>query len=125
MTHKHFITHIEFSARDLKETKKFYADVFDWMIRDFPEMNYATFEAEGGSGGGFNPVTEDSPAGRVLVYINTPDLKDTVRKIKQAGGKIILESYEIPGVGFMATFLDPTENLVALLQPMMGESTEE
>lgn len=118
MPHKHHIVHIEFSAKDFEETKKFYSDVFDWSIADYPEMNYVTFEAEGGTGGGFNPVSENNPAGRVLVYIHTPDLKDTVEKIKTAGGTVILEGYDIPGVGSMATFKDPTGNLVALLQPL-------
>jgi len=118
MSHKHHITHIEFSAKDLEETKKFYADVFGWRISDFPEMDYATFEAEGGSGGGFNPISEDYPAGRVLVYINTPEIKETLEKIKAEGGTVLLDAYDIPGVGTMATFNDPTGNLVALLQPL-------
>jgi len=118
MSHKHFITHIEFSAKELVETKKFYADVFEWKISDLPEMNYATFEAEGGSGGGFNPISDEYPAGRVLVYINTPDIGETLEKIRAAGGTITLENYDIPGVGKMAMFNDPAGNLVALLQSL-------
>lgn len=117
MSHQHFITHIEFSSRNLDETKKFYAEVFEWKIQDFPEMDYATFEAEGGSGGGFNPISDEYPAGRILVYIHTPDLMETLKKIKAAGGTIFLESYPIQGVGTMATFTDPTGNLIALLEP--------
>jgi predicted enzyme related to lactoylglutathione lyase len=117
MTHQHCVTHIEFSARDLDEAIKFYTDVFDWKITRYPEMNYATFEAEGGSGGGFNPVSEDYPAGRVLVYINTLDLSETLEKIKKAGGVVLMERFDIPGVGKMATFTDPSGNFVALLQP--------
>jgi len=118
MSHKHFITHIEFSSKDLAETKKFYRDVFEWKISDFPEMNYSTFEAEGGSGGGFTPISDEYPAGRVLVYINTPDIKETLERIRAAGGIVIMDGYDIPGVGKMAMFNDPTGNLVALLQPI-------
>lgn len=121
MTHKHPIVHVELSANDHKEAAKFYSDVFEWEIKEFPEMNYSTFAAEGGSGGGFNPVSEDNPAGQVLVYINTPDLKASLEKIKKHGGTVLLESYEIPTVGTMATFKDPTGNLMALLQPAMEE----
>ena len=64
MTHKHAITHIEFSTRNLEETKKFYSSVFEWDIKDFPEMNYATFSAEGGTGGGFNPISDNIRQGR-------------------------------------------------------------
>jgi len=118
MSYKHLITHIEFSSRDLEETKKFYRDVFGWKITDYPEMNYATFDGEGGSGGGFNPISEDYPAGRVLVYINTPNLQETLVKIKASGGTVLMDGFSIPGVGTMATFNDPTGNLVALLQTL-------
>ena len=119
MVHKHLITHIEFSTRDLEESKKFYSDVFEWKIQDFPGMNYATFEAEGGTGGGFSPVSEETLPGSTLVYINTPELEKTLQKIRSAGGTILLDGYDIAGVGRMATFRDPTGNVVALLQPLM------
>jgi len=119
MAHKHLITHIEFSTKDIEESKKFYSDVFEWKIEDFPDMNYATFEAEGGTGGGFSPVSDQTPSGSILVYINTPELDKTLEKIRAAGGTILLEGYDIPGVGRMATFKDPTGNTVALLQPLM------
>lgn len=117
MTGKHPIVHIELSAKDVKETSQFYAKVFDWQLEEYPDMNYTTFEAKPGTGGGFSPVSQGTPEGQVLVYINTPDLKETLEKIKANGGKVMLESMEIPTVGTMATFTDPSGNLVAVLQP--------
>ena len=117
MTHKHSIVHIEIPVQDLKSAAKFYKDVFEWKIIFDEQMNYTMFNAEGGTGGGFNPVSEDNPVGNVLLYINTPDLKASLEKIKAGGGTVVLESYEIPTVGIMATFKDPTGNLLALLQP--------
>ena len=116
--HPHVITHFELSANDPKEAADFYKKCFDWEIKAFPEMNYYTFAAEGGTGGGFNPVSDESPAGTVTVYINTPDLKDSLEKVKANGGTVLMESYEIPTVGTMATFKDPTGNVMALLQPL-------
>lgn len=119
MTHKHAITHIEFSSRNLEEAKNFYSSVFEWDIKDYPEMNYATFNTEGGTGGGFNPVSDENPAGMMMIYINTPDLVETLEKIKAEGGTIIMDGYDIPTVGKMATFKDPTGNVISLLQPLM------
>lgn len=117
MTHKHHIIHIELPVQDTKSAAKFYKDVFEWNITFDEQMNYTMFGAEGGTGGGFNPVSEDNPVGNVLLYINTPDLKASLEKIKASGGTVVLESYEIPSVGTMATFKDPTGNLLALLEP--------
>jgi len=118
MPHKHHITHIEIPVKDAKAAAKFYQAVFEWNITEFEEMNYTTFAAEGGTGGGFNPVSEENPVGNVLVYINTPDLKASLEQIRANGGTVLMESYEIPAVGTMATFKDPTGNLLALLEPV-------
>ena len=120
MSHPHHIIHIEFSAKDHEEAAKFYSTVFGWKTTAFPEMNYTTFEAEGGSGGGFNPVSENNPAGKVLVYIRTDDIEATLAKIEKHGGKTLNPKFEIPTVGWMAVFSDPTGNAVALLQPLEG-----
>ena len=111
---KHPIVHIEFSAADREAAGQFYNDVFEWKIQQIPEMNYATFAAEGGPGGGFNPVSEENPAGTTLVYIYADDIPATLAKIEQSGGSVITPKTEIPGVGWFGIFKDPTGNVVAL-----------
>jgi predicted enzyme related to lactoylglutathione lyase len=115
---KHPIVHIEFSAQDREQAGKFYSDVFGWKVQQIPEMNYATFEAEGGPGGGFNPVSDDYPAGTVFVYIQSDDIEATLKKIEAAGGKALIPKTEIPTVGWFAFFSDPTGNKVALYTDM-------
>jgi len=111
---KHGIIHIEFSAKDREAAGKFYADIFGWKIQQMPEMNYATFEAEGGPGGGFNPLSDENPAGTVTVYIETDDIDATFAKITAKGGKVVQPKMEIPGYGWSGVFSDPTGNKVGL-----------
>jgi len=111
---QHPIVHIEFSAKDREAAGKFYSEIFGWQIQQMPEMNYATFEAEGGPGGGFNPLTEENPAGTVTVYIETDDIDATLAKIAARGGKMVQPKAEIPGYGWMGIFADPTGNKVGL-----------
>lgn len=121
MTHPHAIVHFEISSKDRNAMKKFYGDVFAWEFKDYDEMNYTTFTAEGGSPGGFNPITDTNPAGTITPYINTPDIADSIKKIKAAGGTVIMEPMEIPTVGHYSMFKDPSGNLMALLQPFPME----
>ena len=116
MPHKHPVSHIEIPTSDASKSADFYKKVFDWNIVRDEEMDYTMFSAEGGTGGGFNPVSEDNPVGNVLLYIDTPDLKASLEAIRANGGSVVLESYVIPTVGEMATFKDPTGNLLALIQ---------
>lgn len=118
---KHPIVHIEFSSRDRAESAKFYGDIFGWEIQDMPEMNYTTFAAEGGPGGGFNPISEQVKAGDVFVYIATDDIEATLAQVEAAGGKSIMPKTEIPGVGWFGFFSDPTGNVVALYTALEGQ----
>lgn len=115
----HPIVHIELSSNDHKKDAGWYKDVFGWETTEYADMNYSTWSGVDDSvGGGFNAVSDEYPAGTIMVYIHTDNLAETVAKIKEKGGTIVLESYEIPTVGTMATFKDPTGNLMALLEPM-------
>ena len=120
---QHPIVHIEIAAQDREAASQFYSDVFGWKVQQLPEMNYATFESEGGPGGGFNPV-ENDPVGPVIVYINTDDLDTSLKKIQDSGGKVVSPKNDIPGMGQYAIFTDPTGNALGLFQPIMTPSSE-
>jgi predicted enzyme related to lactoylglutathione lyase len=115
---KHPIIHIEFSAQDREAAGKFYSELFGWNVEQIPDMNYALFEAEGGPGGGFNPITDEYPAGTVMVYVHTDDVEASLEKIVPLGGKVIVPKTEIPTVGWFAFFSDPTGNMVAMLEAL-------
>jgi predicted enzyme related to lactoylglutathione lyase len=114
----HPIVHIEISAKDLKKAGEFYSELFGWTIQQLPEMNYATFDALEGPGGGFNPVNDENPAGTVLVYVGTDDIQDSLAKAEKLGGKTIVPKTVIPGMGWFAVFEDPTGNRIALYTNM-------
>jgi uncharacterized protein len=115
---QHPIVHIEISAQDREAAGKFYSDVFGWKVQHLPEMNYATFEAEGGPGGGLNPV-ENNPFGPVIIYINTDDLDASLQRIQDFGGAVVHPKSDIPGMGQFAIFTDPSGNAIGLYQSMM------
>jgi predicted enzyme related to lactoylglutathione lyase len=113
----HKIVHIELSAKDRKPLTKFYADVFGWEIKHLDDMNYSTFKAGDGVGGGFNPVTEENPAGTVIVYIGTEDVTASLKEVEKAGGTIVAPEMEIPNTGKVGLFRDPGGNLIGLFMP--------
>ena len=114
---KHPIIHIEFSAKDRKESQKFYEGVFGWSHTLYDEMNYTTFNTGEGVGGGLNPVSEGFPAGTVTVYIQTEDVPASLAKVEAAGGAIVSPEFEVPGVGYFGFFKDPSGNMIGLLKP--------
>ena len=119
----HPVVHIEISAKDHSDAGKWYKAVFGWETTEFPEMNYTSANTGNGDnfGFGFNPISDENPAGNLVIYIHTDDVAASVQKIKDAGGEILLENFDIPTVGTMATFKDPSGNVLSLLQPLPRE----
>lgn len=111
------IVHFELSAKDHKAISEFYADIFGWEVEYIEEMNYATFKAGDGVGGGFNPVTDENPAGTVIIYIGTDNVTDSLNAVESAGGSIVSPEMDIPNTGKFGLFRDPTGNLVGLFSP--------
>ena len=116
----HPVVHIELSANNHQEAAQWYADLFGWSAQSFPEMNYSTaLVGDGSAGLGFNPVQPDMPAGTVTPYIQVDDVQGHLAKIAAKGGHILLPGQDIPGVGTIALFRDPTGNMIGLLKPAM------
>jgi uncharacterized protein len=115
---KRNIVHIEISTRNPEETAKFYQQLFGWKIEPHPEMNYTTWEALEGPGGGFSPIGGDTKAGDILIHVNSDDIEADLKKAKSLGAKIVREKSEIPNIGWWGVFEDPTGNMIALYTSM-------
>lgn len=117
----HPIVHVDFSASDSAAAGRFYSTVFGWKTNQPPGFEgYTMFQAEGGPGGGFAQVGENTRAGTVTVYIGTDDINATLAKIEATGGTTVMPKSPIPGVGSMAIFTDPTGNAVGLFSEERG-----
>jgi hypothetical protein len=110
--------HVEIPAADVEAAGRFYHELFGWKIQHVPEMNYTMWEDGSGSGGGFPQVSEDAPAGQVLVYIDSDDIEADLRKVEKLGGKVLHPKTEIPQTGWFGIFQDPTGNILALYTSM-------
>lgn len=110
----HSIVHVELSASDPKAAGEFYAGLFGWQIETHAPTGYVQFSPEDGPAGGFEPVSDDQPAGTVLIYVQTDDIEATLTKAESLGGRTVVPKTEIPTVGWFGVFADPTGNQIGL-----------
>ncbi|HKZ98773.1 MAG TPA: VOC family protein [Thermoplasmata archaeon] len=110
------IVHVEFHSNDPDRTKAFYSRVFGWRFEDIPQMNYATFKAPTGPGGGLQKPGEGGPM--ILNYLLTDEINETAKAIEANGGAVLVPKSEIPGFGWWSLFKDPTGLTMALYQAM-------
>lgn len=123
----HSVVHVEFAANDPEAASKFYSEMFGWKMEHDARFNYWMFTINENSGGGFNQLGgEGMPfvkAGDVIVYISTEDLEGDLAKAASLGGEIVQPKMDIPGMGAMGIFRDPTGNLVGLWTNVGAESS--
>lgn len=118
---KRNIVHVEIPAADVKGAGKFYQELLGWKLQHIPEMNYTMWESEGGSSGGFPEVSDDNPAGQVLIHIHSDDIEADLKKVEELGGKVLYQKTEIPQTGWFGVFQDPTGNVLAVYTSMDEE----
>jgi predicted enzyme related to lactoylglutathione lyase len=125
MVSKRNVVHVEIPAANVEAAGKFYQELLGWKIQHDPALNYSMWEAGDGTGGGFPEVSDEAPAGHVLVYIHSDDIEADLKKVEQLGGKVIHPKTEIPQTGWYGFFQDPTGNVLGLYTSMNPEFNKE
>jgi hypothetical protein len=126
---KHPVVHFEMPYDDAKRVARFYQDAFGWQMQQFgAEMgNYVlaeTTETKDGRAqtpgcinGGFFPKNPDWPAQHPSVVISVDDIDAAMKSVAKAGGEVLGEPMQIPGIGRYVSFTDTEGNRASLLQP--------
>jgi uncharacterized protein len=112
------VVHWELWSREPERVSKFYSDVFAWKISFMPEMNYRMVDTEGKGGinGGIMQPQEGPWPGNMAFYIQVDDLDAHRAKVVEAGGKVIVERVELPGMGAYSLFEDPEGRVLGMWQ---------
>ena len=114
------VSHIEILSADTRRSSEFYTKVFGWICHEYeldgkPYMGWKPESGEGVPGGFRKMVAGQEPI--TINYVKTFDIDDVIKKIRERGGTITLEKKPIPGIGFIACFIDPFGNTLGLFQP--------
>lgn len=130
MTKMDPVVHFEMPYENSERLVKFYSRVFGWQMqhlgRDMGGYVVATTTETdenrmplqpGTIGGGFFPKDPGMPLAPSIV-IAVEDIMRSIKKVTDAGGKILGEPMEIPDIGRYVAFTDSEGNRVGMLQPM-------
>jgi uncharacterized protein len=115
------IVHFEIPVSDTEKMSRFYSELFGWKINKqaMPGMDYWMIETTGTGpndlGGGM--YVKQAIDERPRFYINVDDIDSHTERFKNAGGMIVVEKQEVPGMGWSVLGTDPEGNMVGLFQP--------
>lgn len=126
----------ELMTKDPAAAKAFYDKVIGWSIADksdYPGMDYRMIDtaSKGGGGdfvGGVLPLTQEMCDGGAfptwLFYLGVDDVDAAAARIKDRGGAVHMEPFDVPDVGRMAMVADPQGNPFYIMRGASdGDST--
>ena len=110
----------ELLTTDEAAAAKFYGAVFGWKPEDFPHAGtkYTLFQNGGQTVGGMMKRPNEQCPPNWMGYVTVANADETARKISEAGGKLLLEPFDVPTVGRIAVLQDPQGAALGIFQPL-------
>ncbi|HEV2719105.1 MAG TPA: VOC family protein [Thermoanaerobaculia bacterium] len=90
----------------------------DYVTVTTTESDQGGPKKPGAINGGFFMKSNDKPAQYPSVVIAVDDIETAIKKVNDAGGEVLGDPMEIPGVGTYVSFFDTEHNRVSMLQPL-------
>jgi predicted enzyme related to lactoylglutathione lyase len=130
------VVHFEMPSIDNTRCADFYTNAFGWKMNQLgSEMsNYLIAETSetdenrmvktpGTINGGFFPRKDDEQNRAPHLVIAVDDIEASRKAVEDAGGQVMGEKMDIPGIGQYYSFKDTEGNIVGMLQAHKREST--
>lgn len=116
----------ELVTTDVAAAKDFYAGLFGWTYEEqqMPEFTYTEGVVDGTWAAGIMPKLPSMPAevpSHWGVYFACDDVDASCAKVKELGGTIVLEPWDIPKVGRIAVVTDSTGAFFMLFKMFLQE----
>jgi uncharacterized protein len=106
---------VDLATVDLEGAKHFYTRLFGWTTE--VSDGYTTFLLNGLPVAGAGPLTAESQPTAWSTYLATDDADAVAFRVVQAGGKVLVEPFDVMEQGRLAAFLDPAGAPFSVWQP--------
>ena len=107
------IVHVEVTGKDGAALQEFYGSVFGWELDTNNPGGYGMLR-QGELSGGIG-ASQDGGTGLVTFYVSTDDPAETLRRVEQRGGRVLMPLTEVAPETTIALFSDPEGHVVGLM----------
>ena len=114
------LVHVEHNSQDPAAAKKFYKGLFGWKMKDMKMGDgsvYTMFESGEGIGGGLQKAPMADQPSAWLNYVGVASVKKAMAKAAKLGATVVVPFHELPGMGALGVFVDPTGAACAVWEP--------
>ena len=107
------IVHVEVTGKDGAALQEFYGSVFGWELDTNNPGGYGMLR-QGELSGGIG-ASQDGGTGLVTFYVSTDDPAETLLRVEQRGGRVLMPLTEVAPETTIALFSDPEGHVVGLM----------
>jgi uncharacterized protein len=106
---------------DIEASERYYRELLGWEIPEQPNSaelgGYRRAQLNGKDVAGVSPKMQDDQPCFWVTYISVTDAEETLGKVRDAGGGVIVEPLDVMGMGKMAVFTDSTGAICGIWEP--------
>lgn len=116
------VVHFEIPANNPERAVKFYEKVFNWKIEKWEgPFNYWLVTTGEDEEPGINgAITEKNTFKTVVNTVEVESVDEFLKKVKEAGGKVVMPKGSIPGQGYVAYVADTEGNVIGIFKNDMS-----
>ena len=110
------VIHFEIVGKDGKALQRYYSELFGWALDTSNPGGYGiTDPASTGPAVGIGS-TPDGSTGHVTGYVRVNDINETLAKVKDLGGSVVMPKFSPDGSAQLALVADPEGHVVGLTE---------
>ena len=120
------VIHFDIQANDVDRAIAFYESVFGWSFNKWDGpieywMVTTGSEDEPGINGGLSKrevgnVHDNMAVVAFTCTVDVESVDETIKKVLENGGSVLMEKSPVPGIGWMANCVDTEDNVFGLMQ---------
>jgi uncharacterized protein len=102
---------VDVTSPDLARTTAFYTSLFGWEAETDPRPEaggYTMFTKDGSYVAAASPPQQEGMPAYWTTYLASDDVDETARKIRDAGGTVLMDPFDVFDAGRMTVAQDPT-----------------
>lgn len=109
---------VDLAVDDLVKARAFYSSLFGWEIEEGSAEHggYANCLKDGRKVAGMAPKEDPAQPTSWTTYLASDDVDVTLAKVREAGGQVLMDGTDVPGVGRFAIIADPGGAVTGLWQ---------
>jgi uncharacterized protein len=110
---------VDVTSPDLEKTTEFYGSLFGWEAERDPRPEaggYTMFRLRGKVVAAASPPPQEGIPSHWTTYIASDDVDGTAAKIREAGGTVMMEPFDVFDAGRMTVAQDPTGAIFGVWQ---------